>query len=66
MHDLALLFHENASMAFCFAGLLTFSALLGLPAFIFFHEKQWHGFVSERHNGDYSSGTVRDFHPVPF
>lgn len=35
MHDLALLFHENASMAVCFAGLLTFSALLGLPAFIF-------------------------------
>ncbi len=44
------------------AGLLTYSGYRGLPN----RHNQWLSCVLGTFTGAYSSGTVRDFHPIPF
>ena len=44
------------------AGLLTYSGNRGLPN----RHNQWLSSILGTSTGAYSSGTVRDFHPIPF
>ena len=50
---------------FCLAGLLTYLGLLCLPTLLY---RQWPGEISKLNQCDeaYSSGTVQDFHLIPF